>query len=113
MKSQETIIKNIKSRYLPKETVDFDKLKQLDKSVKRPAQIFGYVHGSIASLILGVGMCMAMEVISGGMVLGIGVGLIGILLVSTTYAMHKAILNKRKNKYSEEILKLSDSILNK
>ena len=61
-------------------------------------------------------MSLAMKVIDTtltfAMPLGIGVGLVGILLTSINYPMYKKILKSRKNKYSEQILELSDSILN-
>lgn len=110
-------IEKIRASYTEKEITKFDELKELDKKVKRPAQIFAYVFGSISSLVLGTGMCFAMKVIgatlSFSMPLGIGVGLLGILLVSINYPIYKSILKKRKIKYSKQILELSDSLLNK
>jgi hypothetical protein len=88
-------------------------LKELDKKVKRPAQIFAYVYGSLSSLVLGAGMCLAMKIIGNSMALGIGIGLVGIALTLTTYPLFKAILKKRKSKYAPKIFKLSDSLLNK
>ena len=112
MKTHTTVIEKIRSNYVQKETTDFDRLKSLDKKVKSPAKTFAFVHGSVSSLILGTGMCMAMKVIGGGMILGIGVGLVGIALTSTTYLMYKAILKKRKAKYSQEVIDLSNKLTN-
>lgn len=117
MKSQETIIKNIRTSYEEKEITDFDRLKELDKKVKLPAEIFAYVYGSVSSLILGTGMCLAMKIIGAGlsfaMPLGIIVGVAGIALMSSTYPIYKAMMKSRKNKYSKRIFELSDSLLNK
>ena len=75
--------------------------------------IFSYIFGSIASLILGFGMCVAMEVIlEGWMWLGIVVGLIGIVFVSINYFIYKRLEEKGRNKYAEEILTLSKELLN-
>ena len=110
-------IERIRASYTEKEITKLDELKKLDKKVKRPAQIFAYVFGSISSLVLGTGMCLAMKVIgaslSFAMPLGIGVGLLGILLVSINYPMYKKILKSRKEKYAQQIFELSDSLLNK
>ena len=106
-------IQKIRASYTEKETTKLDELKALDKKVKRPVQIFAYVYGSISSLVLGTGMCLAMEVIGSSMALGIGIGLVGIVLTLTTYPIFKAMLKKRKNKYSKQIFELSDSLLNK
>ena len=117
MKSQETIVKNIRQGYEEKEITDFDRLKELDKKVKLPAKIFAYVYGAVSSLVLGTGMCFAMKIIGAGlsfaMPLGIGIGIVGIALMLTTYPIYKAMMKSRKNKYSKRIFELSDSLLNK
>ena len=106
-------VERIRASYTEKEITKLDELKQLDKKVKRPAQIFAYVYGSISSLVLGTGMCLAMKIIGNNMALGIGIGLAGIALMLTTYPIFKAILKSRKNKYASKIFELSDSLLNK
>ncbi len=106
-------IERIRASYTEKEITKLDELKELDKKVKRPAQIFAYVYGSLSSLVLGTGMCLAMKVIGNSMALGIGIGLVGIALTLTTYPIFKAILKRRKNKYAKQIFELSDSLLNK
>ena len=113
MTTEMKTIERIRASYTKKEITKFDELKELDKKVKRPAQIFAYVYGSISSLILGTGMCLAMKVIGSSMALGIGIGLVGIALTLTTYPIFKAMLKKRKNKYAKQIFELSDSLLNK
>ena len=106
-------IERIRASYAEKEITKFDELRELDKKVKRPAQIFAYVFGSLSSLVLGTGMCLAMKVIGNSMALGIGIGLVGIALTLTTYPIFKAILKRRKNKYAPKIFELSDSLLKK
>ena len=106
-------INKIKEDYIEKEQTNFDKLKELDKKVKRPAQIFAYVFGSISSLILGTGMCLAMKVIGNAMALGIVIGVVGIALVSANYFIYKKILSSRKNKYKNQVLALADDALNR
>ena len=117
MNSQETIVKNIRSNYEEKQITAFDELKSLDKKVKRPAKVFAYVYGSVSSLVLGTGMCLAMNIIGTGlsfaMPLGICVGIVGMGLMASTYPIYKAIMKSRKNKYSKRIFELSDSLLNK
>ena len=102
--------------YSHKETTQFDELKALDKKVKSPALIFAYTFGTLASLILGIGMCLAMKVLWDSTILmfvGIGVGLIGIGMCALNYKLYEIILNKRKAQYSDEILKKSNELLNK
>ena len=103
----------IRKNYTEKKATKLDELRRLDKRVERPAEIFASIFGTIGSLVLGVGMCLAMpDVIEGFMVLGIGVGIAGIAMVSLNYFIYKAILKLRRSKYREYIMSLSDEILN-
>ena len=107
------MIEKIRASYAEKEITKLDELKELDTKVKRPAQIFAYVYGSLSSLVLGTGMCLAMKIIGSSMALGIVIGVAGIALMLTTYPIFKTMLKKRKNKYAKQIFELSDSLLNK
>lgn len=114
MKNQNTQIEQIRANYMPKqEPTKFEQLKQLDKKVKNPAKIFAYIFGSVSSLILGTGMCLAMKIIGSSMALGIVIGVVGLALMGVNYPIYKAILKKRINKYSQQVIELSDSLLNK
>lgn len=110
-------IEEIKKRYTERETSKLDRLKALDQKVRRPAKIFAYVFGAIGSLILGTGMCLAMKTIfanrSWAMPVGIAIGVVGIAMVSVNYALYKKILSSRKKKYANEVLTLSDELLQK
>lgn len=99
--------------YEKKEVSKLDELRKLDKKATRGATIFSYIFGSVSSLILGLGMSIAMEVIFPGyMYIGIIIGLIGILLVSINYPLYKKLLEKGKRKYASQILELSNELLN-
>ena len=113
MITEKKTIEKIRESYTEKGTTKFDELKALDKKVKRPAQIFAYVYGSLSSLVLGTGMCLAMKVIGDSMAIGIGIGLVGIALTLTTYPIFKATMKRRIKKYAKQIFELSDSLLNK
>lgn len=105
-------VENIRAKYEVREISKIERLKALDRKVRRPAEIFAYIFGSIGALVLGSGMCLAMpEVIEGYMPLGIAVGLVGILMVSVNYFLFKSSLNARRKKASGEIFRLSDEIL--
>ncbi|MBS1455794.1 MAG: dihydropteridine reductase [Clostridia bacterium] len=89
-------------------------LKKLDQKAKRPANIFAYTFGIIMTLVFGTGMCLAMKVIGGDSMLmtgiGIGVGVVGMAGVGLNYPIYKKILNKGKEKYGSDILKLAKEI---
>ena len=104
-------INKIRENYTQKKETKFDELKALDKKVKMPALIFAYIFGSVGSLVLGTGMCLAMKIIGNAMALGIVIGLVGILMVSVNYFIYKKILSSRKKTYQEKVLSLTDELL--
>lgn len=106
----------IKDSYTEKPKTKIEELKSLDKQAKQPAIIFAYVYGVIGALILGVGMCLAMKVIGASisalMPIGIIIGVLGIIMVSTTNLLYGKILKRRKAKFSSEIIARSEELLN-
>lgn len=91
---------------------DIVRLQQLDKKVRRPAAVFGWIFGILGALVLGAGMCVAMEVILPGyFYAGIAVGVVGIVMVCVNYPIYRAILRSRRKKYGDEIIALSSRIL--
>ena len=81
---------------------------------KNPAIVFALAFGIICCLVLGTGMCLAMNVIGGGsafmIAIGIVVGLFGIAGVSVNYYIYKKLLEKCKSKYKYDILTLAKQI---
>ena len=59
------LVQKIRSQYTQKEHSELEELKALDKKVKKPAQVFAYVFGSISAVIMGAGMCLVMTDIGG------------------------------------------------
>ena len=114
MNTDKIIAEKIASEYAPKNTNKLQALKKLDRKAKQGAEIFAYTFGIISSLILGTGMCFAMEIIGNKtivtMILGIIIGLIGIFGVSINYFIYKKLLNKGKMKYGSDIIQLAKEI---
>lgn len=104
---------SLRRRYGEKSSSEskMDQLRKLDAAVRRPAEIFAYTFGIVGALVLGVGMCLAMEIIADLMPLGIVIGIAGIAIVSVNYFLYRAILKSRKKKHAKEILSLSDELL--
>ncbi len=109
----------IRTQYLEKESTALDDLRHLDAKVKRPANVFAYIFGTIGALVMGCGMSLVMTDIGSvvgiadGMLYGIVFGVIGMAIALVNYPIYKGILNSRKKKYAPEIIKLSDSIIEK
>lgn len=112
------IAQKIRTQYIKKECSELDTLRELDRKVRRPANIFAYIFGSIAAIIMGAGMSLvmtdigAMVGILNPLIPGIAVGVIGMALALVNYPMYKAILGNRKKRYGDEILSLSEKIMN-
>ena len=108
---------SIRSKYLPREQTGLDKLKELDRKVKKVPLVFACVYGSISAVIMGAGMSLVMTDIGAAlniadpMIPGIGIGLLGMALALTTYPIYKGMLNARKKKYGPQILELSEQIV--
>lgn len=115
---QNAYASKVRESYAPHERTKLEELKELDKKVKRPPAIFAYIFGSLAALLLGVGMCLAMKTIGTSvfsdaalMALGVSIGCVGIVLCIANYYIHRAMLSSRKKKYGSRILELSDELL--
>lgn len=119
-RDQEFIAQKIRTQYTEKQNTDLDALRQLDAKVKRPANIFAYVFGIIAAIIMGCGMSLIMTdigetigITENVMVIGIVIGVVGMALAIINYPIYKSILSSRKKKYAPKIIELSDKITNK
>ncbi len=116
---QEFLVQKIRTQYTEKESTELDALKELDAKVKRPANVFAYVFGSVSAVIIGAGMSLVMTDIGStigikdAMVPGIAVGIAGMAMAIANYPIHKNILAGRRKKYADEIIALSDKIMNK
>ena len=115
---QEFLVQKIRTQYTEKQHTELDALKALDAKVKRPANVFAYVFGSVSAIIMGTGMSLVMTDVgswvglSDAMLPGIVIGVIGMLLAFLTYPLYKGILNSRRKKYAPQILNLSEKLLN-
>ena len=111
------LVQKIRTQYTEKEHTQLDALKDLDKKVKRPANVFAYIFGTIGAIIMGSGMSLVMTEIGSmigvenTMIPGIAVGVIGLIMVIINYPIHKKILSSRREKYADKIIALSDEIM--
>lgn len=114
MNTDRIYAEKIASDYAPKQASKVVALKKLDRRAKLGANIFGYAFGIVMALLLGVGMCLNMNVIGDGstpmMVFGVIAGVIGIAGVAVNYPIYKKILESGKKKYGNDILTLAKEI---
>ena len=115
---KEFIVQSIRAQYTERENSGLEKLRSLDRRVKRPANVFAYTFGAVSAIIMGSGMSLVMTDIgeligiTEPMLPGIVIGVVGMVMALITYPAYKRILKIRKNKYAKEILALSESIMN-
>ena len=114
---QEYLVQKIRTQYTEKEHTNLDALRELDAKVKRPANVFAYIFGTISAIIMGCGMSLVMTdigstiVMTDTMVPGIIIGIVGMLMAIINYPIYKGILGSRRKKYADQIMKLSDKIM--
>ena len=117
MKDKEFVVQNIRAQYAETEMTELDALKALDAKVRKPANVFACIYGSLGAIVMGAGMSLVMteigEIIglASSLIPGIAVGIVGLVMVCTTYPIHRKILNARKKKYAQQILELSERIM--
>ena len=114
---QNFLVQKIRTQYTEKEQTALDELKRLDAKVKRPANVFAYVFGSISAIIMGFGMSLVMtdlaEVLRLGspMLYGVVIGVVGMLMAIVNFPIYKKLLASRRKKYADKIIALSDKIM--
>ena len=111
-KNEKKIVEDIRKRYQPvaQEKSEIEKLKKLDKKVNDTPTMVSLVLGIIGTLIFGTGMSMVLEF--NLLIWGIVVSSFGLVPLILAYPVYKTIHSKLKKKYAQEILELSEKILN-
>lgn len=105
-------IDSIRRQYAPQEKTEtkMEKLRRLDALVKNTAIIWSLCLGVVGALIFGLGLTMVLE--WSVWLWGIALMIIGSVPMAIAYPVYKAVLQKYKNRYGEEILRLSEELLN-
>jgi len=73
--------------------------------------------GSVGALVMGAGMSLVMTDLStkisiaSPMPIGIAMGVVGLAVAIVNYPIYKSILGKRRQKYADKIIALSDKIM--
>lgn len=111
-KEEREEIEDIRKGYLPKEEREekLETLKKLDKLVKNIPVIYSLSDGIIGVLVFGLGLTMVLE--WNMLALGVIVSLLGAFIMSFAYLIYNLMKNKMMSKYKDEILSLSEELLN-
>ena len=114
---QQKEVEAIREKYLPRQESKMEQLRRLHAIPTRKAQAASLSVGILGALILGTGMSLAMTELGAllgrlAMVIGIGVGLFGIALVSLAYPVYNRVLKSERARIAPEVLKLTEELLN-
>ena len=103
---------SIRRQYVQQEHTEtkIERLRRLDALVKNAATIWSLCLGIGGCLIFGLGLTMILEwnLIRWGVILCA----VGAIPMGIAYPVYKAVLKKYKNRHGEEILRLSEELLN-
>ncbi len=110
-KEERREIEDIKRRYSAETPTEskMERLRHLDKKVKRSPTAVSLSLGIVGTLVFGLGLTMVLE--WNMLTTGIIVMLAGCLPIAAAYPLHNLILAKNKKKYGEEIVKISEELL--
>jgi hypothetical protein len=105
-------IDSIRRQYVSQEKTEtkLERLRRLDGLVKNTAIIWSLVLGVVGTLVLGLGLTMILE--WSIWFWGVALMVVGSVPMALAYPVYKFALNKGKAKYGEEILRLSEELLN-
>ena len=94
-------------------------LRRLDGAVNKKATSISLVFGLTGTLVMGMGMSLAMTEIGAkiglsgviSMSVGIALGLVGIALVCVAYPVYNRTVKKEREKIAPEIIRLTDELM--
>lgn len=107
-------IEQMRREYSPEQNKlsALEKMRRLNRKVRRPAEITAVVMGVVGVLTFGAGLSIVMDAVHGGMTLGGILGVAGVAMIFAIRPVYKLIIKKRKEKYGKEILGIAERLLN-
>ena len=108
---EQAAIRDIRSKYVPREESKLEQLQRLDASATQKATMYAILVGVIGALILGLGMSCCMVFSSAWFIPGIVIGVVGMLVVSAAYPLYNRVLKKERERIAPEILRLTDELI--
>lgn len=110
--SERMEIESIKNQYIQKSPHEekYIKIKKLDNIVKNVPTCVSLIVSIAGLLVFGLGFTLILE--WNKLILGIGICLVGVVLMIVAYPLYTKTLAILKHKYGEQIIKLSEELLN-
>lgn len=105
-------VESIRKKYIPHEESKLQRLRKLDMRVQGAGIAESLCLGIVGALIFGVGICFALDVLSGADWLTLLFCALGGIIMIPAYPIYKRIAKKTREELTDEILRLSDEIIN-
>lgn len=94
-------------------------LRRMDAEVTQKATVVSLVFGVVGTLIMGMGMSLAMTDIGAAlgfsgwlsMIVGIFIGVVGMVVLGVAYPVYNLVLKKEREKIAPEIIRISDELM--
>ena len=104
-------IASIRKQYAPQEKTEtkMERLRKLDARVKNVPTAVALALGIIGLLVFGLGMTTVLEWLMP--VLGVAICIVGAVPMGLAYPVYNGLLKWGKKKYGDEILQLSEELL--
>ncbi|MCM1375192.1 MAG: hypothetical protein NC305_05035 [Lachnospiraceae bacterium] len=99
----------IRRQYMERGVSKIDQLRALHDKVKAPGTIVSFIVGIFGTLIMGAGMANVM--VWSNMENGLFLSIPGLAMLLLAYPLYSGITGKRKRKYAQQIMALSDEIM--
>lgn len=103
-------VQAIRNKYLPQAENKMDELKRLDRLVQGAGMTQSLSVGISGIILLGLGLCLAIQVLGNMPVIGVILGLIGTAAILSAYPVYRSISEKAKKKYRGRILQLAEEL---
>lgn len=100
----------IRKKYTLQEESKLEELKRLDNLVQSSGATESLCAGIGGTLVFGLGMCLAMEVIGHTIWLGVILGLVGMAGMLFAYPVYRKFFEKAKAQYTPRILQLTEEL---
>ena len=107
---QQSEVRKIREKYLPKEVSKLDQLRALDADVTKRGTAVSLVHGILYTLVLGLGMSCCMVWADKLFLPGVVIGCIGLAGVAATYPIYNRIVKQDRERIAPEILRLAEEL---
>lgn len=108
---QQSEIRQIREKYLPREMTKLDQLRAMDAGTAKRGLAVSIAHGILFTLLLGVGMCCCMIWDETMFVPGILIGCIGLAGAAGAWPIYNRIVKQDREKIAPEILRLSEELI--